>query len=70
MEKFILKKSKEANTPITIRFPDDMYIQIKSIVQDLNQNLKTKAYSYNGFVVSACEYALKKLNIKDNEQQK
>ena len=45
MEKFVMKKSTEANIYKSIRFPVEINSQ--------------KEYSFNGFVVSACEFALK-----------
>ena len=44
MDKFVMKKSTEA---------------IIEIVDKANEGLDKKEYSFNGFVVSACEFALK-----------
>ena len=59
MEKFVMKKSKEANIYKSIRFPVEINSQIIDIVEKANKGLDKKEYSFNGFVVSACEFALK-----------
>ena len=61
MEKFIIKKSYKANIYKSIRFPVEINDQINQIIDEYNKGLKKKEYSFNGFVISACEYALKNL---------
>lgn len=63
MDKFEMKKSKEANIYKSIRFPVEIDNQIKELINKANEGLEQKEYSFNGFVISACEYALK--NMKD-----
>ena len=57
MEKFVMKKSTEANIYKSIRFPVEINSQIIDIVEKANKGLDKKEYSFNGFVVSACEKA-------------
>ena len=59
MENFVMKKSTEANIYKSIRFPIDINDKIIEIVNKSNEGKKKKEYSFNGFVISACEYALK-----------
>ncbi len=59
MENFVMKKSTDANIYKSIRFPVDINSKIIEIVDKANEGLDKKEYSFNGFVVSACEYALK-----------
>ena len=59
MEKFIMKKSSDANIYKSIRFPTDINERINSIVAKANEGKEKKEYSFNGFVISACEFALK-----------
>jgi len=63
MEKFIMKKSNEANIYKSIRFPVEINDSINEIVKNANKNKSKKEYSFNGFVISACEYALR--NMQD-----
>ena len=58
MENFVMKKSTDANIYKSIRFPVDINSKIIDIVDKANEGLDKKEYSFNGFVVSACEYAL------------
>ena len=58
-----MKKSKEANIYKSIRFPADLDNRIKAIVDKANEGLQKKEYSFNSFVISACEFAIK--NMKD-----
>ena len=62
MEKFIMKKSNEANIYESIRFPVEVNDSIKEIVKNANKNKSKREYSFNGFAISACEYALKNMN--------
>jgi len=45
------KINKNANIPLTIRFPEDIYNQYKILVSDSGQ-------SFNSVVISALRYAL------------
>lgn len=58
MEKFVMKKSNEANIYKSIRFPAEINDSINEIVKKANSSKSKREYSFNGFVVSACEYAL------------
>lgn len=53
-----MKKSVEANIYKSIRFPVDINSKIIELVDKANHGLNKKEYSFNGFVVSACEFAL------------
>ena len=59
MDKFIIKKSSDANIYKSIRFPTEINDQINAIVNEANKGKARKEYSFNGFVISACEFALK-----------
>ena len=59
MDKFIMKKSSDANIYKSIRFPTEINDQINAIVNEANKGKDRKEYSFNGFVISACEFALK-----------
>ena len=59
MEKFEMKKSADANIYKSIRFPTEINDKITNIVNKANEGKTKKEYSFNGFVISACEYALK-----------
>lgn len=69
MNNFEMKKSKEANIYKSIRFPVELDNQIKEIVNNANKGLSPKEYSFNGFVISACEYAISNMKEfkKDDE---
>lgn len=62
MSDFKFEKSKQANIIKSIRFPEELNDRINAVVTRANKGKKTKEYSFNGFVVSACEYALKELD--------
>ena len=68
MEKLKLEKSKNSNAPKSIRFPEDIENKINDIVNKANEDLKQKKYSFNGFVVSACIYALENYEDETNEK--
>lgn len=55
---FTFEKSKESNVMKTVRFPESLYNDIDKAIQKANQGKKTKEYSFNGFVVSACKFAM------------
>ena len=57
-----MKKSSEANIYKSIRFPVDINSKIIEIVDKANEGLDKKEYSFNGFVVSACEFALRHMD--------
>ena len=59
MDKFVMKKSSDANIYKSIRFPTEINDQINAIVNEANKGKARKEYSFNGFVISACEFALK-----------
>ena len=56
-----MKKSTEANIYKSIRFPVEINDAINNIVQKANEGKNKKEYSFNGFVISACEYALNQM---------
>lgn len=58
MEKFRIKKSETVNVYKTIRFPIKINNKINEILEKENKGKNRKEYSFNGFVVSACEYAI------------
>ena len=55
---FTFEKSKESNVMKTVRFPESLYNDIDKTIQKANNGKKTKEYSFNGFVVSACKFAM------------
>jgi len=59
MDRFEPSKSKESNLIKSIRFPEELNNKVQEAVDKLNKGKKTKEYSFNGFVCSACEFALK-----------
>ena len=59
MEKFSMKKSKKSNVSKTIRFSEELNDAICQVVSKANEGKPKKEFSFNGFVVSACEYCLK-----------
>ena len=48
----------------SIRFPEAMNNRINSIVEEANKGKTNKEYSFNGFVVSACQFALDNMEEK------
>lgn len=62
MEDFKFEKSKNSNVIKSIRFPEELNEEIYKVVADANKGKKSKEYSFNGFVVSACYFALKNMN--------
>lgn len=62
MKGFSMAKSRNSNIPVTIRFPEELYQQIKEAVNKANEGNDIKAYSFNGFVTSACGYALQNMD--------
>lgn len=61
---FIFEKSKESNVMKTVRFPEELYNVIDTIVKNANKGKRKKEYSFNGFVVSACQYAIDNMEKK------
>lgn len=62
MSGFKFEKSKQANVIKSIRFPEELNDRINEVVARANKGKKTKEYSFNGFVCSACEWALEEMN--------
>ena len=58
MDKFLMKKSKNSNVAKTIRFSEELNDSINQIVKKANEGKSKKEYSFNGFVISACEYCI------------
>lgn len=61
MDKFIIEKSKSSNVQKTVRFPEDLNKEIEEIVDKMNQEAGKNLYSFNGFVISACKFAIKNM---------
>lgn len=61
METFNLQKSRESNIIKSIRFLEELNDSIIKVVEKANQGKSVKQYSFNGFVCSACEFALQHL---------
>ena len=66
MSEFIFKKSKNSNVIKSIRFDEELYNTINEIVKEANKGKKKRDYSFNGFVCSACYYAIE--NMKKIEK--
>lgn len=58
MKKFKFEKSSDSNVTKSIRFPEKLDTTICEIVDEANKGKKKKEFSFNGFVVSACQYAI------------
>lgn len=54
MSDFELKSDKKETENKTIRFP-------LSLVEEINEVIKNEEVSFSGFVIQACEYALKNM---------
>ncbi len=67
MNNFVFKKSKNSNVIKSIRFDEDLYNTITKIVKDANKGKTKKEYSFNGFVCSACYYAIENMKKIDND---
>lgn len=65
MEKFKITKSKNSNRPLTIRFPDELYEQLESIVETANKGKTKREFSLNGLVISAVQFALDNLDTSE-----
>lgn len=69
MENFEMKKFKEANIYKSITFPLVLDDNINDIVDKAIEELEIKKYSFNGFVILACEFAIKNMkNIKKDNK--
>lgn len=64
MNKFVFEKSDNSNVIKSIRFPEELDKQINDIVKQANKGKSKKQYSFNGFVVSACQFAID--NMENN----
>lgn len=58
MKEFVFEKSKNSNIIKSIRFDEELYNNIDKIVKEANKGKTKKEYSFNGFVCSACQYAI------------
>lgn len=61
METFELQKSRESNIIKSIRFSEELNNNINKVIEKANKDKSIKQYSFNGFVCSSCEFALKHL---------
>ena len=57
-----MEKPTNANSHKSIRFPANLEEELKSIVDKSNEGLEKREYSFNGFVISACRYAIDNLD--------
>lgn len=69
MEEFSMKKSKNSNVAKTIRFSEELNESINAIIKKANKGKSKKEYSFNGFVISACEYCLKLEKEKEKSKE-
>ena len=53
-----LKKGKNCNIPCTIRFPENLFNNLKDIS-------KQNKISFNNLIIQLCEYGVNELNNKD-----
>lgn len=65
MSDFIFEKSKNSNIIKSIRFDEELYNSIDNIVKQANKGKTKKEYSFNGFVISACKFAIDNYNNKN-----
>ena len=61
---FIFEKSKNSNIIKSIRFNEELSERITKVVNEANKGKRKKEYSFNGFVVSACKFALDNMENK------
>ena len=61
MKKFTISKSRGSNVIKSIRFSEELNEKIYKIIEKANEGKPVKQYSFNGFVCSACEFALENL---------
>lgn len=64
MKEFVFEKSKNSNIIKSIRFDEELYNSIDKIVKEANKGKTKKEYSFNGFVCSACAYAIENMKQK------
>lgn len=57
MNDFKLRSDKKETENKTIRFP-------LSLIEEINEAIKNEDVSFSGFVIQACEYALKNMGKK------
>lgn len=57
MNDFKLRSDKKETENKTIRFP-------LSLIEEINEAIKNEDVSFSGFVIQACEYALKNMRKK------
>ncbi|MGX6967182.1 YlcI/YnfO family protein [Vagococcus teuberi] len=57
MNEFKLRSDKKETENKTIRFP-------LPLIEEINEAIKKEDVSFSGFVIQACEYALKNLKTK------
>ena len=50
---------------MTIRFPDELYEQLESIVETANKGKAKREFSLNGLVISAVQFALDNLDTSE-----
>ena len=61
MKEFKMTKSHKSNVIKSIRFSEELNDKICRIIEKANEGKPVKQYSFNGFVCSACEFALENL---------
>ena len=61
MKKFTISKSHGSNVIKSIRFSEELNEKIYKIIEKANEGKPVNQYSFNGFVCSACEFALENL---------
>lgn len=62
MKKFKISKSHGSNVIKSIRFSEELNDKICQVIANANKGKAVKQYSFNGFVCSACEFALENLS--------
>ena len=58
MNDFKMRKSYRSNVTKSIRFSEELHDKIFEVINNANKGKRVKQYSFNGFVCSACEFAL------------
>ena len=64
MNNFVMKKAKNSNVLKSIRFSEELNDRIIEVVNNANKGKRKKEYSFNGFVTSACQFALDNMSNK------
>ena len=62
MSDFKISKSYKSNVIKSIRFSEELNDKINKVINNANKGKSKKQYSFNGFVCSACEFALENLS--------